>query len=102
MFDKYIGMLNTKMAISGGYTEDTLGFTLIQQWPTHADWNISLAFGDADRTWDVGVYARNLLNARKKVYLEYSGESSQPGIETYDTPQSAFFNYGLQFNYYYR
>jgi outer membrane receptor protein involved in Fe transport len=102
MFDRYVGMLNTKMAISDGYTEDTLGFTLIQRWPTHADWNISLAFGDADRTWDVGVYARNILNARKKVYLEYSGESSQPGIETDDTPQSAFFNYGLQFNYYYR
>jgi outer membrane receptor protein involved in Fe transport len=102
LFGNYIGMLNTKMAISDGYTEDTLGFTYTIAWPTHADWNMTVAFGDADRTWDVGLFARNILGARKKYFPEHEAESGQPGIQTDDMPQSAWFNYGIQFNYYYR
>jgi len=102
MFDRYLATLNTKMAISDGYTEDTLGFTLLKRWPTHADWNVQVAFGDADKNWDVGLYFRNILNARQKVYLEYEGDASQPGLVDDDIPQSAYFNYGLQFNYYYK
>ena len=102
LFGNYIGMVNTKMAISDGYTEDTLGFTHVKQWPTHADLNTNISFGDADKTWDVALYARNILGARQKYYPEFEAESEQPGIQTDDMPQSAFFNYGIQFNYYYR
>ncbi len=102
LFGNYIGTISSKMAISDGYTEDTLGFTLLLQWPTHTDLNMTFAFGDADRTWDVGLYARNILGARQKVYLEYQDEAEQPGIRTDDMPQSAWFNYGIQFNYYFK
>ncbi len=102
LFGNYIGSVSSKMAISDGYTEDTLGFTMIQQWPTHADLNTTISFGDADKTWDVGLYARNILGARKKFYPEFADEAEQPGIQSDDMPQSAWFNYGIQFNYYYR
>jgi len=102
LFERYVGMFNAKAAISDGYTEDTLGFTQVQQWPTHTDMNILAGIGDADRTWDVNLYFRNILGARKKFYPEYADQAEQPGIQADDMPQSAWFNYGIQFNYYYR
>jgi len=100
LFDRYIAKFNTKMAVSDSYTEDTLGFTYVVQWPVHADWNMLVGIGDDNDTWDINFYARNLLGARQKYYREF--EEEYRGLVENDMPQSSFFNYGIQFNYRYR
>jgi outer membrane receptor protein involved in Fe transport len=100
LFDRYIGTFNSKIAVSDGYTQDTLGFTRVVQWPTHADWNLLVGIGNVDRTWDINFFARNILGARQEYFPENDDEFS--GIQTDDMPQSAWFNYGIQFNYHFR
>jgi outer membrane receptor protein involved in Fe transport len=100
LFDRFIGRINSKMAVSDEYSEDTLGFTYIVQWPVHADWNTTISIGDVDGTWDVGFYARNILSAQQEYKLENDDEFS--GIQSVDMAQSAWFNYGIQFNYHFR
>ena len=97
---RYTGKLNSKIAVSDEYSEDTLGFTEHMIWPVHSDINVLLGIGDAEGTWDIGVYGRNFLGARQVYQKEHDDEPR--GIMTDDMPQSSFFNYGVQFNYYFR
>jgi outer membrane receptor protein involved in Fe transport len=100
LFDRYIGRFNTKVAISDEYTQDTLGFTRVTQWPVHTDMNMLVGISDADGVWDVNFFARNILGARQEYFPEFDDELS--GIQTDDMPQSAWFSYGIQFNYHFR
>ena len=100
LFDKFVGKFNARAAVSDSYTEDTLGFTTVMQWPVHTDLNILAGIGSADGTWDVNVFARNILGARQQYYPEFDDEDA--AIITDDMPQSAWFNYGIQFNYHFR
>ena len=102
--DRFISTFNTKVAVSDGYTEDTLGFSQKLVWPVHADWNMLVGIGDVEQTWDINFYARNLLGARQIYQPEFdpTEQGDHRGIQTDDTPQSSFFNYGIQFNYYFR
>jgi hypothetical protein len=98
--DRYIGKFNTRIAVSDEYTQDTLGFTDHVKWPVHADWNFLVGIGDVNQTWDINVYARNILQARQKYFAENDFE--EQGRQTDDMPQSAWFSYGIQFNFHYR
>jgi outer membrane receptor protein involved in Fe transport len=100
LFDRYVGKLNGKIAVSDEYTEDTLGFTEVIIWPVHADFNMLVGIGDIDGTWDVNIFLRNLLGARQVYQPEQDFELR--GRQTDDMPQSSWFNYGIQFNYHFR
>jgi len=102
--DGYKASINSKLAYSDDYTEDTLGFTRFIAWPRHADWNVLLGIGDMDDTWNVSVYGRNILGARQKYYPEYqiNTEAKTATILVADMPESAFFTYGVQFSYHFR
>jgi iron complex outermembrane receptor protein len=100
LFDRFIGRLNTKMAVSDKYTQDTLGFTQHIAWPVHADWNTLVSIGDMDGAWDVGVYARNPLGARQAYFPDE--DYDREGRYTDDAPSSNYFSYGVQFNYHFR
>ncbi len=100
LFDKYLVTLNSKMAVSDSYTQDTLGFTYVVAWPVHTDLNALLSIGDTDDTWNVGVYGRNFFGARQKYYAEFEEEGR--GVVEDDMPESSFFTYGIQFNYHFR
>lgn len=100
VFDKYLFTLDTKAAVSDEYTQDTLGFTYVVAWPVHTDVNLLASIGDAEGTWDVGVYGRNLFGAKQKYYPEH--EEIFRGLAEDDMPESSFFTYGLQFNYHFR
>jgi outer membrane receptor protein involved in Fe transport len=100
VFDNYVFNLNSKMAVSDAYTQDTLGFTYVQAWPTHVDLNALASIGPADGTWDVGVYGRNFFGAKLKYYPEF--DETFRGLQEDDMPESSFFTYGIQFNYRYR
>jgi outer membrane receptor protein involved in Fe transport len=100
LFDRFIGRFNSKIAVSDEYTEDTLGFTETLIWPVHADWNMLVGIGDQDGVWDVNVFFRNILGARQKYQPEEDFDLR--GSITDDMPQSAWFSYGIQFNYRFR
>ena len=100
LFDRFVGRMNSKIAVSDEYTEDTLGFTDHIAWPVHADWNTLISFGPADETWDIGAYLRNPLGARQSYFPDR--DFDQDGRYTDDMPASSFFTYGVQFNYHFR
>ncbi len=100
LFDRFTGRINGKIAVSDEYTEDTLGFTEVIHWPVHADFNMLVGVGDIDGTWDINLFARNILGARQVYQPELDYEFR--GRQTDDMPQSAWFNYGVQFNYHFR
>jgi outer membrane receptor protein involved in Fe transport len=100
LFDRFIGRFNSKIAVSDEYTEDTLGFTETLIWPVHADWNMLVGIGEQDGPWDVNLYFRNILGARQKYQPEEDFDLR--GSITDDMPQSAWFSYGIQFNYRFR
>jgi iron complex outermembrane receptor protein len=100
LFDKFVGRINSKLAVSDEYTQDTLGFTEHIAWPVHADWNTLVSIGDVDGVWDVGVYARNPLGARQAYFPDQ--DFDREGRYTDDAPSSSFFSYGVQFNYHFR
>ena len=100
IFDHYVAKLNSKLAISDSYTQDTLGFTYVVAWPVHYDLNLLAGIGSAEGTWDINVYGRNFFGARQKYYPEY--EQDFRGIVEEDMPASSFFTYGIQFNYHFK
>jgi outer membrane receptor protein involved in Fe transport len=100
LFDRFVGRMNSKLAVSDEYTEDTLGFTDHIAWPVHADWNTLISFGPADESWDIGTYLRNPLGARQSYFPDR--DFDQNGRYTDDMPASSFFTYGVQFNYHFR
>ena len=61
-----------------------------------------IGIGSANNSWDINVYARNILQARKEYFPEFEAQSEQVGIATDDMPQSSWFSYGIQFNYHFR
>ena len=102
LFENYKYSLNTKAAISDHYTEDTMGFTYVQEWPIHTDLSLHASIGDAQDTWDIGLYGRNLLGAKQVYRPEYYVETDGRGLLESDMPEDAFFTYGIQFNYHFR
>jgi hypothetical protein len=100
IFDQYVAKLNSKLAISDSYTQDTLGFTYVVAWPVHYDLNLLAGIGSAEGTWDINVYGRNFFGARQKYYPEH--EADFRGIVEEDLPASSFFTYGIQFNYHFK
>jgi len=100
LLNRYKATLNSKIAYSDSYTEDTLGFTYDVAWPVHADVNAIIGFGDMNDTWKVSVFARNILGAKQKYYPEFDIIPSTFVEE--DMPVSAFLTYGIQFSYNFR
>ena len=99
VFGNYVFNVNTKAAYSDDYTEATLDFTYDIAWPKHVDLSAITSFGDAGKTWDVGLYGRNFFGARQKFNPEL--DTTERGLAENDMPESSFFTYGIQFNYHF-
>jgi len=100
IFGNYVANLNTKAAVSDGYTEATVDFTYDIAWHTHVDLSALASIGDAGKTWDVGLYGRNFFGAKQK--FDPALDTTERGLAENDMPESSFFMYGMQFNYHFK
>ena len=84
---------------SDGYHTDPRGFRQTVKFGTHGDVNLRLMFGDQEGRWQVGGYARSLIQARQKYFAENDVEPN--GVQTIRRARDAHRQYGVNFRYNY-
>ena len=94
------GFVNTKVAYSDQFTEDTLGFSKEVMWPKHTNLNINIGIGDERDTWKVSLYGRNLLDERPEYFPEF--DIQPQGILEQDLAYSDYRTWGVQAQYNFR
>jgi len=95
VLDRFQVRANVKGYLTSGYRlGDLFDYT-------YGDVNTFLSFGDQDETWNVMVYARNLLEPRPKVRPDRFVPGTETGVESLgETTSSNFFmKYGVQVQY---
>jgi outer membrane receptor protein involved in Fe transport len=97
VFNDYKATWNFQGYVSDGYLTDVNGFSKEVKMNKHEDINMSLGVGDMDDTWNLSVYGRNLLEARKSYNEEFDVVPS--GFLGSGMGPSNFLTYGVKFRY---
>ena len=100
MFTDYNWYTNMNFVASDGYLTDVETFDLVQKVGKHFDMNLTTGIGDADDTWRLTAYARNLFGVQEEYNAEYDIRGD--GIIFDDAGTSWFTTYGVQFQYNFR
>ena len=71
-------------------------------WDQHGDINLTIGIADADGTWELSAYGRNLLEPRPTYHRELDVPGARTGwVSMGETASSiAFATYGVQFRYF--
>ncbi|MGK0298171.1 MAG: iron complex outermembrane receptor protein [Gammaproteobacteria bacterium] len=100
ILDNYLLRFNAKGFYSDGYLTDTTGFSRTISYDAHADVNIQVGFGDANDTWNVAIYGRNLLEHRPTYHAQF--DLTPEGLAGTSLYSDSFTQYGVKFEYNYR
>ena len=88
---------SAKGYISDGYILDVESFSDIVDYDQHEDLNLFLGLRNLDGGWSVGLFARNLLEARPTYHA--SNDPFPDGLAAAHLSPSSFTTYGLKFEY---
>jgi hypothetical protein len=83
--------------ISDGYILDVESFSDIVDYDRHEDLNLFIALRNLDAGWSIGLFARNLLEARPTYHA--SNDPFPDGLAAAHLSPSSFTTYGLKFEY---
>jgi hypothetical protein len=90
---------NGKFKVSDGYITNVENFSLSVKMNRHADMNLNLGFGDVNDTWEISLWARNILEAVPSYNPEFDVAPSF--IRTGGLSPSHLMSYGVRFEYNY-
>lgn len=100
VFDRYEISANAKGSVSDGYFTSSSDFSKDLVYDRNADLSVSLGFGDAEGSWRVVAWGRNLLEVRQSFHEEL--DFTRLGSFVSEVSPSNFTTYGLKFEYSYR
>ena len=98
--DSYRLSSDFKGYYSDGYVTDVNAFTKDVKYDKHGDMNISVGFGDMDDTWELSVFARNILQARQTYNPEF--DVAPDGFLAGNFSPNNFMTYGVNLHYNFR
>ncbi|MGY8814892.1 MAG: TonB-dependent receptor [Gammaproteobacteria bacterium] len=100
VFDRYELSFNVRGYVSDDYFTDRQDFTKDVAWDQHGDVSINVGFGDAEGTWRVVGWGRNLLEANRS--YNPALDFTETNAITPNVSASNFMTYGVKFEYTYR
>ncbi len=100
VMDRYEITANAKGSVSDDYFTSSSDFSKDLVYDRNADLSLSLGFGDAEGSWRVVAWGRNLLEVRQTYHPEF--DFTRLGSFVSEVSPSNFTTYGLKFEYSYR
>jgi outer membrane receptor protein involved in Fe transport len=85
---------------SDGYITNVEDFALDIKMNRHEDMNLSIGYGDAEETWEIAAWGRNLLEPLPSYNAEF--DVRPEGLISTNLSASHFRTYGVQFTYNYQ
>ena len=86
---------------SDSYHRDPRGFSQTVKFDTHGDLNLRVMFGDQEGKWQIGAYARSLLEGRRAKYF-VENDVDPSALRRIGRSRDAHTQYGLNYRYNFR